>query len=323
MTASCSSSNSSDLVPFPNTCVNCYLCYGDFCVTFTGKIDLLIELCQRHGVLLSSLNCPTCDEECRIDLKKLAFRCDKSYVANKRRKRCGFFMSVFKGTWFAKSHLDMETNLKFVVLWLQDWFSFKVAETELKLPHMTIADWARFCREVIVSWACKYNKKIGGANQTVEINQSEFGKKKCSVRCVVEGQWAFGGICRETRQFFMVPVEECNRETLLHIVKEKIEPGTTVLSDCWKAYDCMSSAEFKHLKVSRTLNFKDVESGALTNATKRKLQNTKSLALWIRKRRLNLVGHLATSYFKRHVTDSTRRLHVFLHAASQLYPPAK
>ncbi|XP_064095722.1 uncharacterized protein LOC135207801 isoform X2 [Macrobrachium nipponense] len=325
MEEACSSSEN-HILQLPNTCVNCYLCYGDFCATFTGKIDLLIDLCQRHGVLFSHRTCPTCDGECRIDLNKMAFRCNKSYASfKKKRKRCNFFVSVFKGTWFANSHLDMETNLKFVVLWLQDWFSYKAAETELKLPAVTIADWSSYCREVILSWALKNNNnnKIGGANQTVELNQAEFGRKKCSVRHIVEGQWAFGGICRDTRQFFMIPVDACNRDTLLHIIKEKIEPGSTVISDCWQEYNCVLSEDYEELKVSQSLNFKNPVNGALTNATRRKWLGTRSLLRVIRKKKMSMVGYLATSYFKQHIVDSTRRLHLFLHATSQFYPPAK
>ena len=29
-------------------------------------------------------------------------------------------------SWFHQSGLDIETNLKFVIMWLQDWFAFKV-----------------------------------------------------------------------------------------------------------------------------------------------------------------------------------------------------
>ncbi|KAG8266543.1 hypothetical protein J6590_069516 [Homalodisca vitripennis] len=37
------------------------------------------------------------------------------------------------------------------------------------------------------------------------------------------------------RQSFLVPVEQCDRDTLLDVIKEWVLPGTTVVSDCWKA----------------------------------------------------------------------------------------
>ena len=47
----------------------------------------------------------------------------------------------------------------------------------------------------------------------VEIDESKFGKRKYNVGRVVEGQWVFGGICRETQQFFMVPVPDRTSDT--------------------------------------------------------------------------------------------------------------
>ena len=43
-------------------CVNCSIPCGHFCVTFTGNTELLVDLCQRHGVLVVILNYPTCGE---------------------------------------------------------------------------------------------------------------------------------------------------------------------------------------------------------------------------------------------------------------------
>ena len=44
----------------------------------------------------------------------------------------------------------------------------------------------------------------------------------------------FSRICHETSDFFIVPIEERNSETLLTVIKGKIEPGTTI-SDFWHA----------------------------------------------------------------------------------------
>ena len=59
-------------------------------------------------------------------------------------------------------------------------------------------------------------------------------------RCrYIEGQWIFGGICRETKACLLVPVERRDKDTLLLIIRAHILPGTRVMSDMWKAYDCL------------------------------------------------------------------------------------
>ena len=45
---------------------------------------------------------------------------------------------------------------------------------------------------------------------------------------VSEGQWVFGGVCRETQNCFMVLVKKPDNDTLLHVIKEQVETGTTI-----------------------------------------------------------------------------------------------
>ena len=110
----------------PNTCLDCYTTYGEFCVIYCGNFQKIVEWCQRHGPLLKEKQCPHCENVCRVDFSKKAWRCDKTYKDScKRKKRCNFYVSLFKGSWFDHSHLDVESNLRFVYLFLQDWFSYK------------------------------------------------------------------------------------------------------------------------------------------------------------------------------------------------------
>lgn len=63
----------------------------------------------------------------------------------------------------------------------------------------------------------------------------------------------------------MVPVEKRDRHTLLPIIREWILPGTQVISDCWKAYDCLKDEGYTHLTVNHSVHFVDPETAACTN----------------------------------------------------------
>ena len=154
----------------------------------------------------------------------------------------------------------------------------------------------------------------------MEIDESTFGRRKYNVGRVIEGQWVFGAICRETRECFMVPVEERNKDTLLTIIKERIQPGTTIISDCWRAYECLEDEGYQHLKVNHSVNFVDPVSKAHTNTIERRWRDTKNLVPKYGRRKEHFVGYLATSYFKLAHKHTPSRLHVFLEAAAHLYP---
>lgn len=64
--------------------------------------------------------------------------------------------------------------------------------------------------------------KISGRNKTVKIDEAKFGKRKYNWGRVIEGPWISGGIERESKSFFMIPVPDRKQETLLKIIKEKI-----------------------------------------------------------------------------------------------------
>ena len=103
------------------------------------------------------------------------------------------------------------------------------------------------------------DKKIGGPGLTVEIDESKFGKRKYNRGRIVDGQWVFGGICRETRDIFLVPLENNNRDkaTLEPLLINHIAPGSTIISDCWAAYNQLGTKGFEHLTVNHTYNFVD------------------------------------------------------------------
>ena len=94
---------------------------------------------------------------------------------------------------------------------------------------------------------------------------SRFGKRKYHRGKRVAGVWVFCGIERESEKCFFKIVEDRSAATLIPIIKEHIKPGSVILSDCWKAYDCLEREGYNHLTVNHSIELKNSQTGACTN----------------------------------------------------------
>ena len=185
---------------------------------------------------------------------------------------------IRKGSWFARAKLTIPKSLLLPYCFANKMtYDRTIHETSisssesssssengmeryLTTSKRTVADYFSYCREIcVLSIKNKLHKdkKIGGIGKVVEIDESKFGKRKYSWGRLVESQWVFGGICRETRDSFLValPGNKRDRATLEPIIMDNIEPGATITSDCWKAYDNLGSVGFSHLTVNHSYNF--------------------------------------------------------------------
>ena len=102
---------------------------------------------------------------------------------------------------------------------------------------------------------------------TVEVDESLFTRRKNHQRRVLPQQWVFGGWCRETKESFMYTVPDRSAPTLLPIIQNAIRPGTTIMSDLWRAYGGIGAIQgmgFDHLTVNHSVNFVDPITGAQT-----------------------------------------------------------
>jgi transposase-like protein len=50
------------------------------------------------------------------------------------------------------------------------------------------------------------------------------------------GVWLFGGICRNTKECFVIEVPDRKKNTLIPLIKQNIQKGSIIVSDEWKAY---------------------------------------------------------------------------------------
>jgi len=183
--------------------------------------------------------------------------------------------SMRQNSWFSGSRLSIEKVLALTYTWAHKFTTTQaVHETSLddeSTSTETVIDWYNYCREVCADRIMNHHAgQIGGPGMTVEIDESKFGKTKYNRGRYIEGQWVFGGICRQTKACFLVPVAQRDKDTLLPIIRTHILPGTHVMSDMWKAYDCLKDEGYSHLTVNHSLNFVDPDTGAHTQ----RIENT-------------------------------------------------
>jgi len=136
---------------------------------------------------------------------------------------------------------------------------------EYSVNPNTIADWGMFCRETMHVFMAGCSEKLGGSNKTVEIDESKFGQRKYHKGHPVKGQWVFGGVERESGRTFLVPVPDRTADTLVVIIRDWIEPGTTVISDNWAAYRNLESEGFTHRTFNHSIHIVDPDTAAHTN----------------------------------------------------------
>lgn len=102
----------------------------------------------------------------------------------------------------------------------------------------------------------------------VEIDESKFGKRKYHKGHRVDGVWVFGGVERTPeRRIFVCSVPDRTENILLPILKQHVEEGSIVHSDCWSAYGNISKKlRLDHKTVNHSINYKDPVTGVHTNS---------------------------------------------------------
>ena len=140
-------------------------------------------------------------------------------------------------------------------------YSLLNIQHEVEICSEAAVNWASYCREICLLSYVDNPEQLGGEGKTVEIDmfmlriiliklfldESKFGRRKFWRGHRVDGYWVFGGVERESGRVFMEVVEKRDADTLIPLLEKWVKKGSTVVSDCWKAYSNMQG--YRHLTV--------------------------------------------------------------------------
>lgn len=157
------------------------------------------------------------------------WRCNKQ---GGNKEKCSYGIALTTDTMFYQSRIPLLTVVLYARMWVENSSQCKsnsIFGENISLQGLD--NLGKLMRAIVFHSMFSNPEPVGGPGCTVEIDESKFGKRKYHKGHHVEGQWVFGGICRESGLCFMVPVQKRDSVTLMPLIKQWIRPKTTIISD--------------------------------------------------------------------------------------------
>lgn len=85
------------------------------------------------------------------------------------------------------------------------------------------------------------------------------GKENIIVDTLLKASMFLGGIEQYSQKCLIVTVEDRTEATLVSHIHEWVEPGTTIVHDCWKDYVNLEKYGYEHKTVNHSVEFVNSE----------------------------------------------------------------
>ena len=128
----------------------------------------------------------------------------------------------------------------------------------------TAAELTGIHRNTAVRFFHKLREKIALKQQNrseqfcgnIELDESYFGGTRKGKRGRgAAGKVAVFGLLKRGGKVYTQIILDAKSDTLMPIIRQKVEPDSIVYTDCWKAYNALDVSEFKHYRINHSKLF--------------------------------------------------------------------
>ena len=128
----------------------------------------------------------------------------------------------------------------------------------------TAADLTGIHRNTAVRFFHKLREKIALKQQSrieqfcgkIELDESYFGGTRKGKRGRgAAGKVAVFGILKRGGKVYTQVILDAKTDTIMPIIRQKIEPDSIVYTDYWRAYNALDISEFKHYRINHSKLF--------------------------------------------------------------------
>lgn len=266
--------------------------------------EATVQWLTELDILPKTMECYRCHSIMRRRFS-VAKKPDGDFYCSKC-KRCA---SPRSKTLFSFFRLDPQLFVQVIF----HWFSADSRENTARETAVSVRTITRY-REILLS-ACvvllmKQNRKIGGPNRVVEIDECLLHRRKYQRGRLKELGWVLGGIERprtpdEVPRLFLEKCSDRKQETLEALITKWVLPGTVIVTDSFKSYNHLDRLGYYHYNVNHSVNFVDPSSLAHT-------QRIEGLWHWVRAHALPKCGvklgdldfYLSAYIYKRFINNN-------------------
>ena len=126
--------------------------------------------------------------------------------------------------------------------------------TDLAGIHRNTA--VRFFHKLREKIALKQQNRIEQFCGKIELDESYFGGARKGKRGRgAAGKVAVFGILKRGGKVYTQVILDAKTDTIMPIIRQKIEPDSIVYTDYWRAYNALDVSEFKHYRINHSKLF--------------------------------------------------------------------